>query len=122
MRLQPITLPGYATDVEFLASKKNLVTKAVTLDASKWTAGTDGRKIVKAGTVLGKITASGLFGPYKDGNADGTETADCILLHTVDLTDGNAAAAAVTQGVVREARLTGIDANGKADLKHIEFR
>lgn len=122
MNLQPITQPGYTTDVEFLASKKNIVTKAVTLDASKWTADGNGKKIAKAGTVLGKITASGLYAPYNNGAADGTETGDCILLNTVDLTNGNAAAAAVTQGVVREARLTGIDANAKSDLRHIEFR
>jgi len=122
MRLQPIQQPIPTTDVEILYTHQNLVTKAVTLDASKFPADANGRKIARAGTVLGKITASGLYGPYNAGGSDGTEKADCILFNTVDLTDGNAAAAAVTQGVVREARCIGLDETAKDALRLIEFR
>lgn len=225
MNLQPRTVVTPATDVEFLASR-HMNAKAVTIDASKVSADGNGDKVLKAGTVLGKVTASGLFGPYGgrsnevqqfdlgaasegtftisfDGEttaaiaynatattvraalealsninpgdvavtggslpgtavvitfggrhagqnvpqitingggltgatvtiatttvggssvSDGRETADCILLNTINVRYGNAAATAVTHGVVREARLTGIDAAGKADLARIEFR
>jgi len=122
MRLQPIKQPALTTDVEILATHQNLVTKTVTLDASKFASGADGRKIAKVGTVLGKITATGLYGPYNAGNSDGTEKADCILFNTVDLTDGNAVAAAITQGVVREARCIGLDEAAKTALRLVEFR
>lgn len=122
MRLQPIRQREFATDVEILATHQNLVTKTVTLDASKFPAGTDGRKIAKVGTVLGKITATGLYAPYDPGASDGTEKADCILFNTIDLTDGNAVAAAITQGVVLEARCTGLDEGAKNALRLIEFR
>ncbi|MDQ7794143.1 MAG: hypothetical protein RDU89_06985 [bacterium] len=225
MQLQPRTIATPATDVEFLASR-HITTKAVTLDADTVEADENGDKILRAGTVLGKITASGLHGPYggrsnevqqfdlgqasagtftisfdgettaaiaynataaavraalealsnidpgdvtvtggplpgtavviafggrhagKDvpeitinaagltdptvtiatttagGSAasDGRETADCILLNTINIRYGNAAAAAVTHGVVYEVRLTGLDAAAKTQLARIEFR
>jgi hypothetical protein len=218
LSLRSVAVP--TMDVEFLASAKGQITKGVTLDASKWTADSNGDKLVKAGTVLGKITASGLYGPYglranevqqfdlgeasdgtftitfagettaaiaynanaaavkaalealsnidpgdvtvtggalpgtavvitfggqyagqdvpeitiADGSltgatvtietttaggsavSDGRETAAVILLNSINLRDGNAAVATLEAGVVLEARLTGLDAAGKADL------
>jgi hypothetical protein len=186
MRLQPITQPGYSTDVEFLASKKNLVPKAVTIDADLVRTGqyTADRKIIKSGTPIGKVTATGLYGPVRKttlaanvgvgatssvlvdarffmtgetilinnesvtitsinydtntiGHAalagahnagvtvredNGLETADCILMNSLDVTDGDAAGAAVTQAVVREARIPAINSLIKADLTRVEFR
>jgi hypothetical protein len=187
MRLQPITQPGYTTDVEFLASRKNIVTKPVTLDADMFRTGqyTANKKIANSATPLGKVTASGLYGPVKkttvkttaaigatnveltdarffqvgdsvvigteaskaisainyDTNTitvtalaaeqaagvtvkanNGLETAECILFNTVDLTDGDAAVAAVTQAVVREARIPAVNSLIKADLARVEFR
>lgn len=188
MRLQPITQSSYETDVEFLASRKNMVTKAVTLDADLVRTGqyTANKKILKSGTPLGKVTATGLFGPvkkttvkttaaanqklveltdarffqvgdtivvgseaaqaiaalnYDTGVAtmtnnlvaeqaagvtvkedNGLETADCILFNTIDLTDGDAAAAALTQAVVKEARIPAVNSLIKADLSRVEFR
>lgn len=121
LSLRSVTVP--VVDVEFLASAKNQVTKGVTLDASTFTADGNGNKIVKAGTVLGKITASGLYGPYADAAVDGRTLAELILLNTINVRDGNAAVAALSQGVVLEARLTGLDANAKTDLTNrFEFR
>jgi len=108
-------------DVEFLASA-HYVTKPVTIDASTVPADGNGDKILRAGTVLGKITASGLYGPYDPGAADGRQTAECILLHSVNCRHGNQAVAAVTHGVVYEARLTGVDEQAKQHLARIEFR
>lgn len=45
-----------------------------------------------AGTVLGKITASGKFTAYDDGLANGAETAVCVLAETVDATSDVTAA------------------------------
>lgn len=141
-------------------------------------------KILKAGTVMGKVTATGLYGPVKkttlaaqsnlgattstltsaaffqvgdsvllgsetktltaidyatnvvthtalagQQNAgvtvkedNGLETAEGILMNTVDLTDGDVAAAILTHGVVKEARLFGSNTLTKADLPQIQFR
>lgn len=54
--------------------------------------------------------------------ATGQETAVGLLLQSLDLTDGNVAAAVLTHGVVREARIIGVNALVKADLPLIQFR
>lgn len=45
-----------------------------------------GSGAIVAGTVLGKITASGKYAPYDDDNADGTEVAAAIALENVTAT------------------------------------
>lgn len=90
--------------------------------------------IIPSGVVLGKITATGRYAPYIDGNSDGTQTAVGHLLTTVDLTNGgllpasanwaNASAALFSHGQVVEAKLPtghGLDAAGKVDLKLIQY-
>lgn len=106
----------------------------VVLDISKFTAAThfpDG--FIKSGCVLGKVTATGLYGPYDDTAVDGRETAVELLFSAVRVTrqDGTNATkvggAGVHRGEVDPAKLPysgdpgGIDANGQADLKHINF-
>ena len=76
-----------------------------------------------AGTVLGKITASGKYAVYNNGAVDGTETAAGILYDDVD------ASAADVTGAVMIARmaevngdeLTSNDANGTADLLALDI-
>ncbi len=70
-----------------------------------------------AGTVVGKVTASGKYKNYDDGAADGSEVAAGVLYADVD------ASAADTAGVilarlaeVNNNLLTGSDANGVTDL------
>lgn len=72
---------------------------------------------LKAGTVVGKVTASGKHIAYANGASDGSQTAVGILYSPVN------AAAADAKGVlivrhaeVEETLLTGIDTAGKADL------
>lgn len=51
--------------------------RTVTLDASKFTAGTHyptGGGALPSGTALGIVTASGKFGPYDDAASDGRQT------------------------------------------------
>jgi hypothetical protein len=67
-----------------------------------------------AGTVLGRITASGKFAAY-DADvdpADGTENAVAILALDCDASTGDEKTSAYFHGVFRESALTGIDAAG----------
>lgn len=101
--------------------------KSVVLDVSKFVQAThypDG--VIKAGTFLGLITASGKYGPYDDAAADGRETATGILyddeqvaFRFPDATASLIVAPMYRRGYVIEANLpanSGVDANGKADL------
>lgn len=97
----------------------------ITLDGSAFLA-TWADGIVPSGVVLGKITATGLYAPYDNGAADGTEVAAGILFQTVDLGDDgiDSPAALYWHGEVIEAKLPtdhGLDAGARTDLKHIRF-
>jgi hypothetical protein len=77
------------------------LTKPVTLASS----GTE-RELV-AGTVLGKVTASGKHDQCIVANADGTETADLILAETVTVpAAGDEQSVAYRHGEFRESGLT----------------
>ena len=70
-----------------------------------------------AGTVVGKITASGKYAVYDNGAADGTQTAAGVLFDAVDASGGDAAGVITARGAVVNADLlTSNDANGTADL------
>jgi hypothetical protein len=56
-----------------------------------------GAGVVKAGTVLGKITTGGKFTPYDDGLSNGAQTAVAILLHEVDATSADVQATVVAR-------------------------
>lgn len=70
---------------------------------------------VPSGVVLGKVTATGLYVPYLEGNADGSQTPVGHLFTSVDLTNGgllpasanwaNASAALLWHGEVIVAKL-----------------
>lgn len=71
-----------------------------------------------AGTVLGKITASGKYAAYDNGATDGTEVAAGVLYAAApDLPTDQKAVAIVRSAEVLGVVLTGNDANGVADLK-----
>lgn len=71
-----------------------------------------------AGTVLGKVTATGEYRAYDNADSPaGIGTAVAILYANVpDSTADQKATVIVRDAEVAEAELTGIDANGKADL------
>lgn len=69
-----------------------------------------------AGTVLGKITASGKYVAYNDGASNGSEVAVGILVNDVDASSEDKLGSMQVFGVVRESRLTGLNANAKTDL------
>jgi hypothetical protein len=57
--------------------------------------------LVKAGTVLGKITATGKWKPSPKTGSDGTQTAAAVLFDDADATSGDVVASVVA----REAEL-----------------
>lgn len=101
---------------EFLLSEAN-----GTLSREKITL-VSGTPLVRAGHVLGLITASGKYDEYDEGNVDGSEVARVVLL--TDVVDASAADAdgvgIVRLAEVNESKLTfkaAVDeAAGKADL------
>ena len=76
----------------------------------------DGADVLLSGTVMGKITASGKYTAYDDGNSDGTEDAAGILLNRVDPTNGDELGSLMVMGVVRTGSLYGLDAAAMTDL------
>lgn len=64
-----------------------------------------GAGALKAGRVLGKVTASGKFKAYDNGASDGTEVAAGVLAYDVDATSGD-------QPAVMFARLAEVKAAG----------
>ena len=95
-------------------------TETAVLDLSTFTKGThypDG--YIKSGEPLGKVTATGLYGPYDAAALDGRETLDGHLFATQAVRDGggNVVGALLTHGKVVEDRLPHpVDAAGKADV------
>ena len=70
-----------------------------------------------AGQVLGKVTASGKYVAYSNGASDGSEVAAAILYAPAAASASDRQVAVVVRlASVVEAKLTGIDATGKADL------
>lgn len=101
-------------------------TPSITLDISKFT---DARfaDVIKSGVVVGKVTSTGLYGPYDDTASDGREVARFLLFNTVSRKPGQTKVgnAGVIHAFVNESKLPyasgvgGLDANAKADLKHL---
>jgi hypothetical protein len=96
----------------------------VTLDVSKFTAGThypDG--YIKSGIPLGKITTGGKYGPYDDAASDGRQTCVGFLFTSVEVitrrgaTLSSAVGSMLVHCAIREAKLpVAVDAAGKVDL------
>lgn len=102
-------------------------TPSITLDISKFTAGTHyPNGFIPSGTVLGKITASGLYGPYEPAAADGRQTAVGLLFSlVVPRTDTSKpiGGALLVHGFVNAAKLPfqsgigALDANARTALR-----
>lgn len=75
-----------------------------------------------AGTVMGKITASGKYVAYANGAADGSEVAAGILYAPApDLAADQSGVIIARHAEVEESLLTGIDAPGKVDLAAVQI-
>lgn len=94
---------------------------SITLDTSAFTAGTHyPNGYFVSGLALGKITATGLYGPYSDAAADGREVLAGFLFCAVKapaVTTVDVQGALLEHGRVIAARLpVAVDAAGKADV------
>lgn len=81
----------------------------VTLDISKFTPGTHyPNGFIPSGTVIGKITATGLFGPYDAAAADGRQTAYGLTYGDINAIkyDGSTASKVGTSAVVYDAAVS----------------
>ena len=77
-----------------------------------------GAGALAAGTVLGKITASGKYKAYASGNSDGSQTAVGVLYAATPSSASDQSAVAVTRmAEVAGALLTGSDATAVTGLK-----
>lgn len=98
------------------------VTQSITLDTSTFTANTHyPNGYVPSGTVLGRITATGLYGPYDNGASDGREVAVGFLYSNTKMLSGGKDVGAPLHwhGMVLAAKLpagSGLDANARTDL------
>ncbi len=120
--LQP-TESYQAEDRSWLGSRDGTdVTQTVTLNTSTFVANTHyPNGYIPSGTVLGRITATGLFGPYDNAASDGREVAVGFLYSNTKVRSGgpNVGAPIHWRGVIRSSRLpanSGLDSAGRADL------
>jgi len=97
--------------------------ESITLDISTFTAGTHyPNGFIPSGTNLGKITATGLYGPYDDTAVDGRQTLRGHLGISTKVpnpadTTKDAGAPLVFAAVVKESKLPAtVDAAGKTDV------
>jgi len=114
-----------ASDNEYKLSDHGIKV-AVTIASTAADAGSTPTTTLRKGLVLGRVTATGKMKQYSNGASDGTEVAAGILDDEVNLLDDagtarDSQATMLIHGFVSEAKLHGIDANGKADLSHIIF-
>lgn len=111
------TSDGVTAEASVLASEHAMFKRVgITLDASLVAADGDGNKILAAGTVIGKVTATGKYGAYNNAATDGREVAVGLITESVNLKDGDVITHLLLHGSVLEARCTGVDANAKTDL------
>lgn len=98
--------------------------ESITLDPALMLAAfADGE--IPSGVVLGRVTATGRYGPYSDAAGDGRQTARGHLFDTVKVTTGhNTGAALYWHGRVITAFLPtghGLDAAAQVELAHIRY-
>lgn len=120
--LQP-TETFLAEDRSWLGSRDGTdVTQTVTLDTSTFVEGTHyAAGYIPSGTVLGRITATGLFGPYDNAASDGREVAVGFLYSNTKVRSGGPDVGAPIhwRGVIRASRLpanSGLDSAARTDL------
>ena len=113
---------GHAS-ASFLASEHGISKRCgITIDYSVVSADDNGDRFLMGGTAMGKITASGKYGPYCDTNDDGRETGTGILEHDVNCKTGDQIASLILHGSVMEDRCIGVDAAFKTDCPNIIFQ
>lgn len=122
------------SDPSWLASAHGtLNNRSVTLDLSKFDFATVFTgKMIPSGIVLGKITATALYGPYNDALSTGVEVATGFLFTDVDVADFISFGGSTTltgktviapmqiTGIINVSKLPtghGLDTAGRVDLR-----
>lgn len=76
-----------------------------------------GAGALAAGTVLGKVTASGKYIAYDDDNSDGSQAATGVLLAAVDATSADQDAVMIARlAEVADAKLVWASTNDAGDI------
>ena len=113
---------GHAS-ASFLASEHGMAKRiGCTLDADLMTADSNGNKYLMAGTAIGKVTGTGLFGPYNNGLGDGRQVGVGLLEHDTNLKYGDVTVSLMIHGSAIESRCIGVDAGFKVDMPMIIFQ
>jgi hypothetical protein len=102
-------------------------TKSATLNASLFTTGTHAPNgYYPSGLPLGKVTATGLYGPYKPAASDGTQNLAGFLFGDVALsrTGANVQGAVLEVGIINTAKvpIITVDATAQATNGHFIYR
>lgn len=85
---------------------------------------------IKSGCVLGKVTATGLYGPYDPAAVDGRQTARRLLMNTYGRKAGDGAKRIADGGVIHAfvnvnrlpyvaGSIGGLDADAITDMRHL---
>lgn len=108
---------GIGPDFEFLASEHGMYVRGgITVDAASVGLDADGNKILRAGTVMGKVTSTGKYIAYLNGASDGSQTAKGFLVQSINLKDGDVITSILMHGSVIETRTSGVDSAAKTDF------
>lgn len=94
---------SYATGTPILKYNRGKIASPVTIDSTTVTAGSDGRKVVPAGSIIGTASVTAgqtILSDHTKGKVVNDATAEGLLLYDVDVTDGDATGALLTHGVV----------------------
>ena len=121
-----------AGDQSWLGSAHGIADcRTETLDVSAFTANTHyPNGYIPSGTVLGRVTATGLLGPYDDDAVDGRAVAVGHLFSSITVNVGSTkvGCAYLVHGFVGRSKLPfatdatgGLDTAAEADLKHIIY-
>lgn len=109
----------YLNKIEILKFPNHHVQMAVTVDDVGVTANADGKKIVKAGTIVG---GGVLDNETNKVSAKNTAEAEGVLLDDVDVTYGPASGAMVIHGFIKTGALPVVpSAEAKTALTQIHF-
>lgn len=117
-----LTTKSYGAPKDILYILDDYTAITVNVSATGVTAGTDGRKIVPAGTVIGGVLADPTEAAVAaaGGSGEGAVAAEGVLMHDVDVTAGDALGTMIVRGVLDGTKLpANITANQKATLPMI---
>ncbi len=108
---------GVSPEASVLASEHSMFKRVgITIDHTLIPADANGNRIVKAGYILAKVTATGKYAVYNNALSDGREVAAGIITESVNAKGGDVVTHLLLHGSVLEARISGLDAGARTDL------